>query len=211
VLVEPIQGEGGVRLPSAGYLAGLRELCDAHDCLLMLDEIQTGLCRTGRWYAHQHDGVLPDVLTTAKALGNGLPIGACVARGKAADALKPGSHGSTFGGNPLACRTACTVLGIMQDEGIAAHAARLGAMMLAEFTGRLGKDPRVRGVRGRGLMIGIELDRPAAPVRDHALQAGLLINVTRESVIRLVPPLIIDDAQAEEIVATVCRSIELLD
>jgi acetylornithine/N-succinyldiaminopimelate aminotransferase len=211
VLVEPIQGEGGVRLPSADYLAGLRRICDEHDWLLMLDEIQTGLCRTGRWYAHQHDDILPDVLTTAKALGNGLPIGACVARGKAAAALKPGSHGSTFGGNPLACRTACTVLDIMRDEDIAGRAAHRGTAMLDAFTDRLADDPRVRGIRGRGLMIGIELDRPAAPVRDRALELGLLINVTRESVIRLVPPLIIDDAQAAEIVDTVCRSIEVLD
>ena len=211
VLVEPIQGEGGVRLPSADYLAGLRRICDEHDCLLMLDEIQTGLCRTGRWYAHQHDDILPDVLTTAKALGNGLPIGACVARGKAAAALKPGSHGSTFGGNPLACRTACTVLDIMHDEEIAGRAARRGTAMLEAFTARLADDARVRGIRGRGLMIGIELDRPAVPVRDRALELGLLINVTRESVIRLVPPLIIDDAQAAEIVDTVCRSIEELN
>ena len=211
VLVEPIQGEGGVRLPSADYLAGLRRICDEHDCLLMLDEIQTGLCRTGRWYAHQHDDILPDVLTTAKALGNGLPIGACVARGKAAAALKPGSHGSTFGGNPLACRTACTVLDIMRNEDIAGRAAQKGSAMLEAFKTRLADDARVRGIRGRGLMIGIELDRPAAPVRDRALELGLLINVTRESVIRLVPPLIIDDAQAAEIVDTVCRSIEELN
>ena len=211
VLVEPIQGEGGVRLPSADYLAGLRRICDEHDCLLMLDEIQTGLCRTGRWYAHQHDDILPDVLTTAKALGNGLPIGACVARGKAAAALKPGSHGSTFGGNPLACRTACTVLDIMRNEDIAGRAAQKGSAMLEAFTARLADDARVRGIRGRGLMIGIELDRPAVPVRDRALELGLLINVTRESVIRLVPPLIIDDAQAAEIVDTVCRSIEELN
>ena len=211
VLVEPIQGEGGVRLPSADYLAGLRRICDEHDCLLMLDEIQTGLCRTGRWYAHQHDDILPDVLTTAKALGNGLPIGACVARGKAAAALKPGSHGSTFGGNPLACRTACTVLDIMRNEDIAGRAAQKGSAMLEAFKTRLADDARVRGIRGRGLMIGIELDRPAAPVRDRALELGLLINVTRESVIRLVPPLIIDVAQAAEIVDTVCRSIEELN
>ena len=211
VLVEPIQGEGGVRLPSAGYLSGLRQICDEHDCLLMLDEIQTELCRTGRWYAHQHDGILPDVLTTAKALGNGVPIGACVARGKAAAAFKPGSHGSTFGGNPLACRTACTVLDIMRDEDIAARAARRGAAMIENFRARLGDDPRVREVRGRGLMIGVELDRPAAPVGKRALEKGLLINVTRDSVIRLVPPLIIDDAQADEIVDTVCHSIEALD
>lgn len=211
ILVEPIQGEGGVRIPSPGYLSGLRELCDAQGWLLMLDEIQTGLCRTGDWYAYQHDGIVPDVLTTAKALGNGVPIGACVARGAAAEILKPGSHGSTFGGNPLACRAACTVLDIMRDENIAERAERTGAWMLDAFRSELDGNPRVRDVRGRGLMIGVELDRPAAAVKERALAEGLLINVTQESVIRLVPPLIIDDAQAAEIVSTVSRSIEALD
>jgi acetylornithine/N-succinyldiaminopimelate aminotransferase len=211
VLVEPIQGEGGVRIPADGYLAGLRHICDEHGWLLMFDEIQTGLCRTGRWYAHQYEDAVPDVLTTAKALGNGLPIGACVARGAAADALQPGSHGSTFGGNPLVCRAACTVIDIMREQGIAEHAHRLGARMLEGFRSRLGDDSRVRDIRGRGLMIGIELDRAAGPVRDQALADGVLINVTQDSVIRLLPPLIIDDAQADRIVDTVSRSIELLE
>ena len=211
VLVEPIQGEGGVRIPADGYLADLRQICDEHGWLLILDEIQSGLCRTGRWYAHQHEGVVPDVLTTAKALGNGLPIGACVARGEAAEAFKPGSHGSTFGGNPLACRTACTVIDIMREEGIADHAARLGSWMLEAFRARLGGDARVRDVRGRGLMLGIELDRPAGPVKERALADGVIINVTQDTVVRLLPPLIIDDAQAAELVDTVCRSIESLE
>jgi len=211
VLVEPIQGEGGVRVPSAGYLAGLRRICDEHGWLLMLDEIQTGLCRTGRWYAHQHEDIVPDVLTTAKALGNGLPIGACVARGAAADALRPGSHGSTFGGNPLVCRAACTVIDIMQRDDIAGRAERLGRRMVDAFRSRLAADPRVRDIRGRGLMIGIELDRPAGPVKDRALADGVLINVTNDTVIRLLPPLIIDAEQADRIVDTVSRSIELLE
>jgi acetylornithine aminotransferase len=211
VLVEPIQGESGVRTPSPGYLAGLRQICDENGWLLILDEIQSGLCRSGKWYAHQYEDIRPDILTTAKALANGLPIGACVAAGQAAGAMQPGSHGSTFGGNPLVTRTACTVLEIMRRDDIAGQAARRGQWMMDEFSSRLGENPHLKEVRGRGLMIGIELNCPAADVKVHALKAGVLINVTQDTVIRLLPPLIIDDDQAGRIVDTVCRSIELLD
>lgn len=211
VLVEPIQGESGIQVPDAGYLAGLRRVCDAQGWLLIFDEIQSGLCRTGRWYACQHEEALPDILTSAKALANGFPIGACLARGEAAGLLTPGRHGSTFGGNPLACRTACTVLDIMRDEHLADRSARLGARMLAGFRQRLqGRSPVV-SIRGRGLMIGIELDREVEHFKTMGLERGLLMNVTRGKVIRLLPPLIIDEDQADEIVATVSTLVESLD
>jgi acetylornithine aminotransferase len=211
VLVEPIQGESGVRTPAPGYLAALRSLCDEQGWLLIFDEIQSGLCRSGRWYAHQHEDICPDILTTAKALANGLPIGACVARGEAAEAMKPGQHGSTFGGNPLVSRAACTVLDIMERDGLAAQAAETGKFIKQAFNERLGGIQSVREIRGRGLMIGIELDRPAGAVKGQAMQSGVIINVTQENVIRLLPPLIIDRAQAEEIVAVVSDSIEALE
>jgi len=208
ILVEPIQGEAGIRVPDSGYLTALRDICDQQGWLLIFDEIQSGLCRTGRWYAHQHEDVLPDVLTTAKALANGLPIGACVARGEAAGLLTPGRHGSTFGGNPLASRTACTVLDIMRDEGLAARAERLGEWMISAFREKLGQHHAVVDIRGRGLMIGLELDREVDQFKELALQQDLLLNVTQHKVIRLLPPLIIDEAQAEEIVSKVCGLIE---
>jgi acetylornithine aminotransferase len=208
VLVEPIQGESGVRLPPPGYLAGLRSLCDRQGWLLIVDEIQCGLCRSGRWYAHQHEDLLPDILTSAKALANGLPIGACVARGAAAEAFTPGRHGSTFGGNPLVARAACTVLDIMRSEDLAARAAAAGEAMLAAFRERLGAHPAVAEVRGRGLMIGIEARRDVNSLKQAALDRGLLINVTQDRVVRLLPPLIIDDAQAHQIVDTVSALIE---
>lgn len=211
VLVEPIQGESGVRTAKPGYLAALRALCDEQGWLLIFDEIQSGLCRSGRWYAHQHEDIQPDILTTAKALANGLPIGACVARGEAAGAMKPGQHGSTFGGNPLVSRAACTVLDIMQRDGLADRAAESGRFIMQAFRERLGETPTVREIRGRGLMIGIELDRPAGAVKEQAMKSGVIINVTQENVIRLLPPLIIDRAQAEEIVAVVSDSIEALE
>lgn len=211
VLVEPIQGEAGVRVPPAGYLEALRSICDEHGWLLIVDEIQCGLCRTGKWYAHQHERIQPDILTTAKALANGLPIGACVARGAAAEAFTPGRHGSTFGGNPLVCRAACTVLDIMREQDLAGRAAQTGGTMLAEFRRRLGRHPAVRDVRGRGLMIGIELDREVNHFKQAALQRGLLLNVTQEKVIRLLPPLIIDADQAAQIVDGVCALVDELD
>jgi acetylornithine aminotransferase len=160
VLVEPVQGEGGINIPDAGYLEGVRRLCDEHNWLMMLDEIQTGMGRTGKWFAYQHDDIVPDVMTIAKALGNGVPIGACLARGKAADMMQPGSHGTTFGGNPLACSAALAVLDTMEQEKLVEHAAKLGQQLLKGFTSSLKDLQGVTEIRGHGLMIGIELDRP---------------------------------------------------
>jgi acetylornithine aminotransferase len=202
VLVEPIQGEGGINVPPAGYLAALRALCDRHGWLLMLDEIQTGMGRTGTLFACQHDEVLPDVMTLAKGLGNGVPIGACLARGAAAELFGPGSHGSTFGGNPLACSAALAVLEVLTASDLPARAAALGDDLTTLFRARLADAPGVVEVRGKGLMIGIELDRPCADLVGQALAAGLLINVTADKVIRLLPPLVLEDEQAQLLVDT---------
>jgi acetylornithine aminotransferase len=202
VLVEPIQGEGGINVPPAGYLAALRALCDRHGWLLMLDEIQTGMGRTGTLFACQHDEVLPDVMTLAKGLGNGVPIGACLARGAAAELFGPGSHGSTFGGNPLACSAALAVLEVLTASDLPARAAALGGDLMTLFRERLADAPGVVEVRGKGLMIGIELDRPCADLVGQALAAGLLINVTADKVIRLLPPLVLEDEQAQLLVDT---------
>lgn len=202
VLVEPVLGEGGVVVPHDDYLTRLRALCDKHQWLLMLDEIQTGMGRTGRWFAHQHADLLPDVMTLAKALGNGVPIGACLARGRAAEVLKPGSHGSTFGGNPLACGAALAVLETMQEQGIVERARDKGERLRARLTEALRGLNCVREVRGQGLMIGIELDRSCAELVERAIDKRLLINVTADRVIRLLPPLVIGDEEIETIVST---------
>jgi acetylornithine aminotransferase len=207
VLVEPIQGEGGINIPDEDYLQGIRRLCDDNHWLMMLDEIQSGMGRTGRWFAWQHSDILPDVATLAKALGNGVPIGACLARGEAARLLQPGNHGSTFGGNPLACRAAIAVLEVLQQEQLIAHAAALGKQMLTGFTAVLTGLEGVTDIRGRGLMIGIELDRPCAELVSRALEQGLLINVTAERVVRLLPPLITTVKQADIIVEQVSELI----
>ncbi|WP_277962165.1 aspartate aminotransferase family protein [Pseudomonas sp. RIT-To-2] len=208
VMVEPVQGESGVQVAPGGYLKALRELCDAQQWLLMLDEIQTGLGRTGRWFAGQHEGVVPDVMTLAKALGNGVPIGACLATGTAASLFSPGSHGSTFGGNPLACRVACTVLDIMEQENLVANAEHQGRLLLDALRGALKGHPGVVAVRGHGLMIGIELQQPAAHLAKlAALEHGLLINVARGRTIRLLPPLTLGN---EDRVAIVERLLALL-
>jgi acetylornithine/N-succinyldiaminopimelate aminotransferase len=208
VLMEPIQGESGVQLAPPGYLKAVRELCDRRAWLLMLDEIQTGIGRTGQWFAFQHEGIVPDVMTLAKGLGNGIPIGACLARGKAADLFTPGSHGSTFGGNPLACRVGCTVLEIIEEQGLLENAAVQGERLLARLRTELAENPNVLAIRGKGLMIGIELKQP---IRDLTLIAardhGLLINVTRGKTIRLLPPLTIDEREVEIIVRGVCRAV----
>jgi acetylornithine aminotransferase len=207
VLVEPIQGEGGVNVPQPGYLADLRALCDRHDWLLMLDEIQTGMGRTGTLFACQHEEVLPDVMTLAKGLGNGVPIGTCLARATAAELFGPGSHGSTFGGNPLACSAALAVLEVLTSTGLPARAAALGEDLMTLFRARLQDVPGVVDVRGKGLMIGIELDRPCTDLVGQALAAGLLINVTADKVVRLLPPLVLEDEQAQLLVDTLERLI----
>ena len=203
ILVEPITGEGGIRVPPGGYLRDLRALASQNDWLLMLDEIQAGIGRTGEWFAFQHEEILPDVLSLAKGLGNGVPIGASLVAGRARDLFTPGTHGTTFGGNPLVCRAALAVLDVMQEEAIREDAARRGADLIRMLQERLGHRPEVLEIRGRGLMLGIELDRPAGELVRTALDRGLLINVTAERVIRLLPPLIINQRQATEIADTV--------
>ncbi len=200
VFFEPILGEGGVVVPDADYLAKVRALCDRHGWLLILDEVQTGNGRTGRFFAYQHSGILPDVVTTAKGLGNGVPIGVCLARGVAAKTLAPGTHGSTFGGNPLACAAAHAVLDALEDERLTERAEHLGQRMRNRLATRLQGLNCVREIRGLGLMIGIELTEPCADLPSKALAAGLLINVTRNNVIRLLPPLILTDEEADLIV-----------
>jgi acetylornithine aminotransferase len=207
VLVEPITGEGGISIPDTGYLKGLRQICDERGWLLMLDEIQTGMCRTGKWFACQHEGVVPDVMTLAKGLGNGVPIGACLAHGKAAHVFKPGSHGSTFSGNPLVCRVALTVIDELEKGKLAERAARLGQRLLAALKEKLGHVPGVREIRGRGLMLAVELDRPCKELLQHALESGILINVTAENVVRLLPPLILTDNEADMLVEKLDKAI----
>ncbi len=189
VLVELIQGEGGVNVCQEGYLKGLREICDANGWLLMLDEVQSGIGRTGKWFAFQHSGVKPDVMSLAKGLGNGVPIGACIAAGPAAKLFKPGNHGSTFGGNPLVCAAALATLSIIEDEKLMQNAAAMGNFIRAELRERLAGLAGVRDIRGMGMMIGIELDKPCKDIVERALDAGLLINVTADNVVRLLPPL----------------------
>ncbi|MCQ6261862.1 aspartate aminotransferase family protein [Alcanivorax sp. MM125-6] len=205
VLAEPIQGEGGVRLPDDGFLAGLRERCDRHGLLLMLDEIQTGNGRTGSYFACQRQGVVPDVLTTAKGLGNGFPIGACLVAGAATELFGPGSHGSTFGGNPLGCATALAVVDAL--EAVIPEVDAKGERLRAALRDGLADLPMVTEVRGRGLIIGLQLDRPCAELVGRAREAGLLINVTAGSVVRLLPPLIIDDRELTFLADTLIRVI----
>ena len=207
ILVEPVQGEGGVRVPQDDYLPALRELCDQRGWLLMLDEVQCGMARTGRWFAFQHTGILPDVMTLAKALGNGVPIGACLAHGAAAEVLTAGKHGSTFGGNPLACRAALAVLDTLRQQNLVARAAELGRTILDGFRDALAGNPHVVEIRGKGLMIGIELDKTCTDLTSRALDQGLLINVTADRTIRLLPPLILSDEEAQHLIDGVARLV----
>jgi acetylornithine aminotransferase len=202
VMVELIQGEGGINVCHADYLHGLREICDAHGWLLILDEVQSGMGRTGTWFAFQHSGVEPDVMTLAKGLGNGIPIGACLAKGATAKLFKPGSHGSTFGGNPFACAAALTTLAIIEDDGLMQNAVEMGEFLRASFRSRLAGNDAVKDIRGQGLMIGIELTIPCNGLVQEALDAGLLINVTADTVIRLLPPLNFTREQAGMLVDT---------
>ena len=210
ILVEPIQGEGGINIPSniQNYLKGLREICDQHHWLLMLDEVQSGIGRTGKWFAHQHTAIQPDVMTLAKGLGSGVPIGACLAKGKASQVFTPGKHGSTFGGNPLATAAGYATLNIIEEDKLCNHASKMGALINEEFTKHLKDCPQVKVIRNLGLMIGIELDEPCGDLTKLALDAGLLINVTADKVIRLLPPLVINEAEAKELVERLSQVIK---
>ena len=207
VLLEPIQGEGGLHVLPEGFLKQLRELCNRNNWLLMLDEVQTGNGRTGKYFAYQHDGALPDVLVTAKGLGNGLPIGACLAHGKAASLFHPGNHGSTFGGNPLACAAGQVVVETVNTEEMRNHVSDVGDYLQAGLRERLADAQHVVEVRGRGLMVGVELNSPCAGLVKQALDQGLLINVTAERVVRLLPPLIISRQEVDALLDILCPLI----
>ena len=208
VLVEPIQGEGGIRTLDIEYLQQLRTLCDEQNWLLMLDEVQCGIARTGRWFAHQHAHILPDVMTLAKGLGSGVPIGACLTAGKAAGVFGPGNHGSTFGGNPLACTAGLTTLDVIEQDQLLAHADSLGRFMQQAIATQLANVSGVVEIRGQGLMLGIELSKPCGDLVKLALAKGLLINVTADNVIRLLPPLIMSQAEAQLLVDGLCPLIK---
>jgi acetylornithine aminotransferase len=199
ILVEVLQGEGGINVAGFDYVRKLREICDRRQWFLMIDEVQSGMGRTGKWLAHQWTGVVPDVITLAKGLGSGVPIGACLARGTAAGVFKPGNHGSTFGGGPLACVAALTTIDVIEKDGLLAHARRMGDLLKAELKGALAGVPGVRDIRGEGLMLGVELDRPCGDIVKRALAAGLLTNVTADKVIRILPPLVIREAEVKQV------------
>lgn len=208
ILVEPVQGEGGINIPDEGYLTELRNICNDNGWLLMLDEIQTGLCRSGKWFAHQHAGIVPDVMTLAKGLGNGMPVGACIVNSEAAQVFEPGSHGSTFGGNPLASAAALAVLDTLESENLADQAAQSGKLLQKLFSDALAGKPGVKDIRGLGLLLAIELDRPCGELVMKAAEKGLLINVTVETVIRLLPPLICSETEIREIADRLIPLIE---
>lgn len=208
VFVEPIQGEGGINIPSDNYLSELRNICDANNWLLMLDEIQTGVGRTGQFFAYQHHDFFPDVVTVAKGLGNGFPIGACLAKGKASRVIEPGNHGTTFGGNPLACHTAETVLNIIAENNLMQRATELGERLKNGFKKRLANNSIVTEIRGHGLLIGIELSKNCTELVQQGLAQGIVFNVTAGNVVRLLPPLVISDEQADTIIEKVSSLID---
>ena len=201
VLMEVLQGEGGIHVADRDYVRRLREICDQKQWLLMIDEVQSGIGRTGKWFAHQWAGITPDVITLAKGLGSGVPIGACLARGVAAKVFKPGNHGTTFGGGPLASVAAITTLDVIERDGLLEHAARMGEVIQSGLRRELAGVAGVREVRGMGLMIGVELDRPCGDLVKRGLAAGIVINVTADRVIRLLPPLVIREAEAKQLVS----------
>lgn len=208
VMLEPIQGEGGIYPVEEGYLRSLASLCEQHDWMLILDEIQTGNGRTGKLFSYMHYGIQPDIVTTAKGLGNGVPIGACMMSKRARDLFKPGNHGSTFGGNPLACATALTVLNVIERDKICEQVSKNSATLFELLIKNLGEHPSVKSIRGKGFMIGIELDRSANDIRAIGLKHRVLFNVTAESVIRLLPPLIINEEEMQELVTRLTKTIE---
>ena len=204
VMVEPVQGEGGVILSDEGYLKGLREICDQQGWLLIIDEIQTGMGRTGKWFGYMHDDVMPDILTSAKALGNGIPIGACAARGAAANLMSPGTHGSTFGGNPFASKVAETVIDIIEEDGLIEQAHTIGCFLKKQLQQKLGTLQNVTSIRGKGLMIGIELDQVYPDLAQTFLNRGLVINITGGGkVIRLLPSVLMSEQQAKKVAETI--------
>ena len=207
ILVEPIQGEGGVHVPQKGYLKALRKICDANNWLLMIDEIQTGMGRTGQWFAFQHENITPDVLTLAKALANGVPIGACIANGKATNILVPGNHGTTFGGNPLACAAALAVIEVLKTHRFIPAIAKKGELLLNQFKSVLAQQPGIMAIRGQGYMIGIQLDRPCGELVKIALEKGLLINVTRGDTVRLLPSFVMSQEQTDQLVSELSQLI----
>jgi acetylornithine aminotransferase len=207
VMVEPIQGEAGINVPDTEYLNRLRQICDDNNWLLILDEIQTGMGRTGKWFAYQHNDILPDIMTLAKSLGNGVPIGACVANHKAAEVMKPGSHGSTFGGNPLACAAGLAVIKTIEQENLLARAVSAGTLLQDSLHAALDDVSGVKEIRGKGLMIGIQLEKPCKPLMHEALQQGLLISVQADYVIRLLPPLTISNEQIESLTQTLSKLV----
>lgn len=207
VLVEPIQGEGGINIPPRGYLKQLRDICDANGWLLILDEVQSGVARSGEWFACQHEDVLPDAICLAKGLGGGVPVGALLAKGAAAELFDPGTHGSTFGGNPLACTAAMTVLEVIEQDSLKENATKLGGYILDGLKNQLGHLNGITEIRGCGLLLAIELDRPCADLVKVALEAGLLINVTAGNVIRLLPPLTINQTEADILLERMCPLI----
>jgi acetylornithine aminotransferase len=210
ILVEPVQGEGGINIPkdASGYLEALRQICDAHGWLLMLDEVQTGIGRTGTWFAFQHTNIKPDVMSLAKGLGSGVPIGACVARGNAAEVFTYGKHGSTFGGNPLACAAGLATLQAIEQEDLCKNAKRIGDLIRLGFEAEFKNTQGVTTVRNAGLMIGIELDCPCGELVKMALAAKLLINVTADNVVRLLPPLVMNESEAKELVQRLATLIK---
>ncbi|MEQ1720263.1 MAG: aspartate aminotransferase family protein [Nitrosomonas sp.] len=208
LLVEPFQGEGGVNIPETNYLQGLRELCSQNDWLLMLDEVQSGVGRSGRWFAFQHSHIVPDVVTLAKGLGGGVPIGACLAKGAAAEVFQPGNHASTFGGNPLACNAALETLAVISDEGLLDHVVKLGDFLRNQFNRQLAGQKGVIQVRGQGLITGIELSVPCTDLVKRALEKKLLINVTSDRVIRLLPAFVMQQSEAEQVVDILCPLIK---
>jgi acetylornithine aminotransferase len=201
ILLEVLQGEGGIHVADAAYVRKLREICDRRQWLLMIDEVQSGIGRTGKWFAHQWAGIAPDVMSLAKGLGSGVPIGACLARGVAAQVFRPGNHGTTFGGGPLVSVAALTTLAVIEKEGLLANAARQGEAIMQGLRRELAGVAGVKEIRGMGLMIGVELDRPCGDLVRRALEAGLVINVTADRVVRLLPPLIYGDAESRELVS----------
>ena len=201
VLMEVLQGEGGIQVAGFEYVRKLREICDRRQWFLMIDEVQSGMGRTGKWMAHQWTGVTPDVITLAKGLASGVPVGACLARGAAATVFKPGNHGTTFGGGPLACVAGLTTLEVIERDGLLDHARRMGELFKAELQRGLAGVAGVREIRGEGLMLGVELDRPCADIVARALAAGLVTNVTADKVIRLLPPLVINESEVRQVVA----------